>query len=71
MTFSFFLVDDCVNRQSRFSRLPVADDEFALSPADRNHRINGFDSGLKRLFHRFALDDARRDFFNGIEFLSL
>ena len=29
--------------------LPVANDQLALTPADRNHRIDGLDSGLQWL----------------------
>ena len=45
----------------------VADDQFALAAADRDHRVNGHDAGLHRLADGFALDDAGRDFFHGIK----
>ena len=55
------LVDDRVDADGGLSGLSVADDEFALAAADRNHRIDGLDAGLERLLHRLAIDDARRD----------
>ena len=45
----------------------VADDQFALAAADRNHRVDGHDAGLHRLADGFALDDAGRDFFDRIK----
>ncbi len=44
-----FLVDDRVNRQGGFAGLAVANDQFALSASDRDHGINGFDTGLDRV----------------------
>ena len=53
-----FLVQDRVDRDRGFSGLAVADDQFALSAADRNHRVDRLESGLQRLVHRLAEDDA-------------
>jgi hypothetical protein len=45
----------------RLSGLAVADDQLALDAADRDHRVDGFDTGLERLFHGGSIDDAGRD----------
>ena len=50
-----FLVDYRVNRDSGFSGLAVADDQFSLPAADRNHGINGFDAGLDRLLQHLLV----------------
>jgi len=42
-----------------------------LPTADRDHGVNGHDSGEQRLGDRFANDDARGDFFHGIEIAGL
>ena len=55
-----FLVQDRIDGDSRFSGLAVADDQFALSAADRDHRVDGFQSGLQRLVHRLPENNARR-----------
>ena len=39
--------------------LAVADEELALATADRRHRIDGLDTGLKWLEHGLALHDGR------------
>src|SRR5690606_32938017 len=39
----------------------VADDQFALAAADRNHRVDSLDTRLKRFFYRLAIDDAGSD----------
>ena len=54
------LVDDGIDGNSGFTRLAVADDELALSASDGNHRVDGFQTGLQRLFHGLTIDDARR-----------
>ena len=61
------LVDDRVERDRGLARLTVADDQFALAAADRDHRVDGLDAGLQRLFHRLPVDDARRQRFKRIE----
>ena len=43
-----------------FPGAAVADDQLALPPADRDHRVDRLEPGLERLVHRLALDDARR-----------
>ena len=54
------LIDDRVERDRGLAGLAVADDQLALAAADRNHRVDGFDAGLHRLFHRLAIDHAGR-----------
>src|ERR687891_2791068 len=54
------LGDDCVDRDRRLPRLPVADDELALAAADRRHRVDRRDARLQRLLHRLPVDDVRR-----------
>ena len=54
------LVQDRVDRDRGLAGLAVADDELALAPADRGHRVDGLDPGLQRLVHRLAADDAGR-----------
>ena len=58
------LVDDGVQNDGGLSRLPVADDQFALAAADRNHGVDGLDARLQRLAHRLAVHHARRDAFD-------
>ena len=55
------LVDDRIDRDGRFAGLAVADDQLALAAADGHHRVDSFQAGLKRLFHRLAVDDAGSD----------
>ena len=64
---SALLVDDRVERDSRLSRLAVPDDQLALSAADRDHGVDGFDSGLQGLLHAAPVHDAGGDAFDGEE----
>src|SRR5438132_1240164 len=59
------LIDDRVDRDGSLSGLAVTDDQFALAAAYRDHRIDGFQSGLKRLLHGLAIDNTGRDTLNG------
>ena len=61
------LVDDRVQRDGGLARAAVADDQFALAAPDGDHRVDGLDAGLQRLFDRLALDDARRAGFQQAE----
>ena len=54
------LVQDRVDRDRRLAGLAVADDQLALAPADRRHRVDGLDAGLQRLVHGLATGDAGR-----------
>ncbi len=60
------LADDRVDADRCLAGRAVADDQFALAAANRNHRINRHDAGLHRLADRAAADDAGRDFFHRI-----
>src|SRR5581483_1644716 len=51
-------VEDGVDGHRGLSRLTVADDEFALTPANGDHAVDGFDAGVKGLLHALALDHA-------------
>jgi hypothetical protein len=56
-------VDNRVERDGGLSRLAVADDQFALTAADRNHAVDGLQTGRHGLAHRLPVDDARRNTF--------
>src|SRR5205085_10594693 len=58
------VVDDGVQNYCGLARLAVADDQFALSASNGNHRVNGLDARGHRLPHRLAINYARRDSFN-------
>src|SRR3989442_516501 len=55
------LIDDRIHRNRSLASLTIADDQLALAAANRNHRIDGFQSRLQRLLHRLAIDHSRRD----------
>src|SRR5690606_6132391 len=55
------LVDDRIDRNRGLTGLAVADDKFTLSAADRHHRIDRLQSGLKRFFNGLAIDDTGSD----------
>ena len=57
-------VDDGVERDRGLAGLAIADDQFALAAADRNHRVDGLQSGGHRLTYRLAVDDAGRQALN-------
>jgi hypothetical protein len=54
------LVDDGIERDGGLACLAVADDQFALSAADRRHGVDRLEAGLQRLFHGAAFHHARR-----------
>src|SRR6185312_11013315 len=54
------LIDDRVDRDGRLAGTAVADDQLALTTADRNHRVDGLHAGLHRLVDRLTGDDAGR-----------
>src|SRR5260370_30277811 len=64
-------VDDGVERDCGFARLPVADDQLALSAANRDHAVNGLESGGHGLAYRLAVDYARSDALDGDELLGI
>ena len=65
------LADNGVERDRRFSRRTVAYDQFPLTAADRNHRVDGHDAGLDGLANTAALDHTRRNLFERIKCFSL
>ena len=52
------LVDDGINGNRGLTGLTVANDEFALAAANRDHGVNCEDTGLHRLFNRLTLMNA-------------
>src|SRR5439155_10549015 len=54
------LVQDRVDRHGGLAGLAVADDQLALTAADRRHRVDSLDTGLQRLVYRLAAGDAGR-----------
>src|SRR5207253_3148085 len=54
------LIDDRIDRDGRLADTAVTDDQLALTTADRDHRVDGLETGLQRLFHRLTDNDARR-----------
>ncbi len=61
------LVDDRVKRDGCFARLAIADDQLALTAADRHHSVDRLDTGLQRLLHGLAVYYARRQPFERVE----
>jgi hypothetical protein len=55
------LVDDRVDGHGGLAGLAVADNQLALTAADRHHGVDRLQAGLHRLAHRLTGDDARRD----------
>ena len=53
------MVNNRINGDGRLTRLAVADNQLALSTADRNHGIYRLDTRLQRLVHRLAVDNTR------------
>ena len=53
------LVQDRIHRDGGLTGLTVADDQLTLSTTDREHRVDGEDTGLQRLIDRLTIDDAR------------
>ncbi len=64
-----FLVDDRVDGDRRLTDLTVADDQLALTAADRHHGIDGLETGLDRLVDGLTSDDARCDLLDRVGFL--
>ncbi|EJX07230.1 hypothetical protein EVA_04658 [gut metagenome] len=52
------LVDDGIGSNHSLTGLAVANNQFTLTAANRNHAVNCFDTGLKRHRNALALDDA-------------
>src|SRR5215471_7719151 len=60
------LVDDRVQSDGGLARLAVADDQLALSPPDRDHRVDCLDARLNRFLDRLPVDDAGRNTFERV-----
>ena len=54
-----FLVDNGINSNGRFTRLTVTNDQLSLATTNRNHTINGLQTGLQRLLYRLTEDYTR------------
>ena len=65
------LVDDGVDCDGGLAGLTVANDQFALTAADRHHRVDRLEAGLHRLRHRLTCDHARRDLFDHVGFFRI
>ncbi len=52
------MVDNGVERNGGFTRLAVADDQFALTSTDRDHGINCLNSALQWLIYALAPDNT-------------
>src|SRR5690606_38955689 len=59
------LVDDRVDGDSGLAGLTVTDDQFALTAADRHHRVDRLDAGLQRLVHGLTGDHTGGDLLDG------
>src|SRR5205809_4376784 len=55
------LADDRIDADRRLAGRAVADDQFALAPTYRNHRVDCHDAGLDRLADRTATHDPWSD----------
>ena len=53
------LVDDRIDRDRGLAGLAIADDQLALTAADRDHRVDGLDARRHRLVDRLPSHDAR------------
>src|SRR5262249_21134651 len=60
------LADDGIDTDSCFARGTVADDQFALTAANWNHRVNCHDARLYRLIHGTASYDPWSHFLDRI-----
>ena len=52
------LVDDGIDRDRGLTSLTVADDELTLTSSDRDHRVDSFDTGLKRGIYALTGNNA-------------
>src|SRR5665213_1958079 len=65
------LIDDSVDSNGSFSRLPITDNKLALPAANGNHPIDSLDACLQWLFYRLALHDTERLALDGKIFIRL
>lgn len=54
-----FLVKNSIESNSRLSGLTIADDQLTLTTSNRNHSVNGFETGLDWLVDRVTRENAR------------
>jgi hypothetical protein len=59
------LVEDGVDRNSGFARLPVTENQLALAAPDGNESIDNFEAGLERHGDGRAVHDMRGGAFDG------
>ena len=65
------IVDDGIERHRRFARLPVADDQLALSAADGDHAVDRLETGGHRLTNPLAGDHSGGQALDGRELCAL
>src|SRR5262249_26980237 len=58
------LIDDGIDGDSSFAGLTVANNQFALTAANRHHGVDGLQPRLQRLVYRQAIDHAWGDALN-------
>ena len=63
------MIDDRVDADCRLAGSAVADDQFALAASDRDHRVDGLQSGLEWFLHGPAVHHAGRVALDGPELL--
>ena len=59
------MVQNGIEGDGGLARAPVADDEFALPPADGEHAVDGEDARFQRLIDGLTVDNAGRGRFDG------
>ena len=68
---SALLVDDRVNRNSGFTHLPVTDDQFPLTPANRHHGVDGLQANLHRLVNGLSGNNPGGDLLDSIGLIGI
>ena len=61
----FFLIDNGIDCNSRFSGLPVTQDQFSLPAPDGDQRVNHLDARLKGHDNRSSIHNGRSRSFHG------
>ncbi|GLI95154.1 hypothetical protein LMG27198_41460 [Methylocystis echinoides] len=61
------MIDDCVDRNGGFAGAAVANDQFTLTAAERNHRVNHQKARRERPRDERTIDDRRRGLIDGRE----
>src|SRR4029077_11162935 len=65
------LIENCIDGDGGLAGCTIADDEFALAPADRDHCVDGHDPCLNGLAYAFALDNAESDVLDRVKLRSV